>query len=292
MAGIAGLVRAFAVMSTLVTAQGASLLLAAQTISAADVQRQEEAVARKLLTHEQLSPADVSRVLSASHWAMHNRTFNVRFLKAAGSNEGGTLEFQMGRHGRPRFQRAKHDYWQEELFYDYTGQRPYSCSGIPLTGELFILYEMHRPSLNPVDRAVLPDDGFVSDGSGGQIKVVADVRDSQSPFEDVFELYTDERRLSVGPRAEIDGHIARALVTHHEQRPVDRTSNSVPYPPELQDWIWIDVDSLFLVRWDIRRAGVSTDYGIVLIEEPNTELRPPTLRRGLVVPTCVEWTRQ
>ena len=78
--------------------------------------------------------------------------------------------------------------------------------------------------------------------------------------------------------------------THAEWRVMDGDGNPRPVPPDLED-LWIDVESLVFVRWEIRRAGVSADYGAVFVEQPNTQLRPPAIPKGLTLPNCVEWTK-
>ncbi|HET9833032.1 MAG TPA: hypothetical protein VFP91_15020 [Vicinamibacterales bacterium] len=114
---------------------------------------------------------------------------------------------------------------------------------------------------------------------------MAGVRTYRDFLSEVFEMYTNERPLTVGHWQVIDGHVARPLMTHHEIRPGDYSAT--PIPPSQQDWLWIDVDSLYIVRWEIRDAGVSREYGYVFTHDPRLEVRPPKLPPGVVVPTCI-----
>jgi hypothetical protein len=82
----------------------------------------------------------------------------------------------------------------------------------------------------------------------------------------------------------IDGHVARPLMAHHELRPGDH----YPIVKEEQDWLWIDVESLVFVRWKIRNGGVPLEYGYVFTLDPNLDMRPPQLPKGLSIPTCVQ----
>jgi hypothetical protein len=256
-------------------------------LAVAQEPRSDPSHVQHLLTSDTaLVAADVARVLDASHAAMARQAFHVTLLPNAGGADI-TYDIQMGPAGQLRYLRE--DDPLGSAFDDFTGQPAHSCSGAVLDGELVVEFAMVHDGVNPVDIPEGARDGFVDDGLGGRIKVEAHVRDSRDLFAKVFEMYGNERPLTVGPRAMIDGHLARALVTHHEPRPAELAVSSVPirFPPELQDWLWIDVESLFIVRWEIRNAGASDDYGYVFTHRPGLDLHPPVNKR-LTVPTCVE----
>jgi hypothetical protein len=233
---------------------------------------------------EPLNDAQIARLLEASYGEVNQQTFRATVLNPPGSDAG--YEFQMGPAGLPRYMHAMGSW--SEAFVDYTGRAAYSCTGVSLGGEYVLAYATAREGLNPADTPGDAREGWLYDGAGGKIKVQARVRDSRDLLSEVFEMYRNERPLTVGRRAMVDGHIARPLMTHHELRPADPLSNPVPYPADLQDHLWLDVDSLFLVRWDIRRAGVSNNNGYVFTHTPGVALHPPSLPKGAKIPSCVE----
>jgi hypothetical protein len=76
-----------------------------------------------------------------------------------------------------------------------------------------------------------------------------------------------------GPFSRIDGHPARALVRHRELGPAD--PSAIPIPPESQEYLWIDLDSLFVLRWELRDSGVATGYAYTFTADPSLDMRPP-----------------
>jgi hypothetical protein len=256
--------------------------------TAADVHRQEAADARELLKRDSLSPADIARVLKASHAATRGRVF--RFTNIG--QDDGFLEVEMGADVRPRYLHGKAG--SLELFEDYTGTPARSCNGEPLPGTLVIDYAIVPDGLNPKDNAAVGDEeGFVSNGRDSRIQLRARVLNPSGELypAEVFEIYANERPIRFGPTATIDGHIARAFISGPEPRPIDREgSQGQSYPRVAEDWFWIDVQSLVLVWWEPRFAGKPMIPGSILTEEPNTHLHPPTLPNGFALPTCVKWT--
>ena len=171
--------------------------------------------------------------------------------------------------------------WSESLS-DYTGRQAQLCSGAMIADELVLDYTAIFDASRFANAPHLFND-WIDDGSGAKLKAGARTRHSHELLGDVFDMFAAERGIAVGRTAIIDGHASRAFVKHSELRPGDYSAD--PIPPEVQDWLWIDVESLFLVRWEIRNAGVSTDYGYVFTHDPALDVRPPD---GIDVSTCIQ----
>lgn len=267
-----------------------SALTAVHLIERARFSRERDAGQEVFESNQRLSEAQLTELLKTSHNLANDEAFRIVILpKTAGSD--ATYELQMGPAGLPRY---LHELGPGlSAFDDFTGGPARSCDGTPLTGELVVEYATLREErgLNPIDvvTRVDPLDGWVNDGAGGKIKVSAHVRDSRDLLMEVFETYRQERPLTVGERADIDGHAARPLITHHALRPGD--SSSTPLPSDLQDSLWLDVNSLRPVRWEIRRASLPVNQGYVFVYTPGVRLSPPRLPKELLVPTCVERPR-
>jgi hypothetical protein len=239
-----------------------------------------------------LSAPDVARVLEAAHAAMAGKTFRV----TPAANVGGpTHEVQMGPVGWPRYVRSTSTALainSSVSFVEYTGRRARSCSGDQLAEELVLGYSMVRDDRlrifgNPPYSASDWRNEWTDDGLGGKVKAGAYAKSTHEMLSNVFDMFTTARAMSAGPFAQVEGHSARALVKPHELRPGDYSAT--PIPPESQEYIWLDVDSLLVVRWEMMYAGVSTGYAYTFTADPTLDMRPPAALR--LIDDCVREPR-
>jgi hypothetical protein len=166
----------------------------------------------------------------------------------------------------------------------YTGQQARSCSGEPITGELVLSYSA-IPALKAAFSRPTPAElwkDWVDDGRGGKIRADARERSPRELLGEVFDMLETGRSVLSGRLMSIDGRTAREFVKPHELRPGDYSAD--PIPPEMREALWIDVESLQVVRWNITRSGVPVNYGYVFVNDPTLDMRPP---HDLKAPDCV-----
>ena len=234
----------------------------------------------------EISGEEIVRLLQASRAAVNHHSFHVVPMPKVGSSDI-TLDVQMGPAGWPRYLHEADI--GGSSFLDFTGKRAKSCAGAILEGEFVVDYiTENEVGLNPVDVQTSTPDQSVRGAAGSRVTIQAHVRDSYELLAQVFEMYAGDSTLIDGRRAVVAGHDARALITRHKLRPTEHLPGGLPYPPEIQDWLWIDTDSLFFVQWEVRNAGTPTDYGYVFREDTVLDLRPPKFPDGVTIPTCVK----
>jgi hypothetical protein len=242
---------------------------------------------------KELNEAQLTQLLEASRRVADGQTFKVLLLltamDVAALARGDQVvshryDIQMGPSGRPRYLDEK---TARVGFEEFTGQRARRCTGELLSEELVVDYTTDDEGLNPVDVPKDKRDGGFDDGAGGRIKVVVHERDANDLLAEVFETYAGERRLTIGPRATVDGHVARPLIARNKARPSD-LQNPPPPARELEDWLWVDVESLFIVRWEVRASGVAFGYGYDFIHAPGLTLHPPAVPKGVKIPICIQ----
>jgi hypothetical protein len=211
--------------------------------------------------------ADAVRLLLRSQAAVIHHTFHVTRIDAD-VNAPTWIDVQMGPLGRPRFLALYDHPGVLGAFNDFTGQLAQSCGGHQLPTELVVHY---------------------GDGVGGLMNVEARERDADDVLAEVFEMYGGERPMTLGPRAKIDGHDARALVA------AARATWNAPAPvsasERLEAWLWIDLDSFYPVRFQEHKVGRASRVGYRFSHAPNLDLAPPSLPEGLSLPNCVKDSR-
>ncbi len=237
---------------------------------------------RALLKSERPLPVtDVLPIQKAAQAALTDQMFHVTLLPNAGG-PNLTYDVQMGASGYPRYMRTMNRW--TIAFDHFTGQRARSCAGVERSDELVLGYlraSVENVMLVDASNPIWKD--WIDDGLGARLKAVARTRQPRMELLDtVFEMLTDADGISIGPSSMLDGRAARPLIKQHELRPGDYSRD--PIPPELQDWLWIDEESLFISRWEARNAGVSTNYGYVFTHDPTLDMTPP---HSLKAPTCV-----
>ena len=244
--------------------------------------RGQTASIRALLKNERPLPVtDVLPIQKAARAALTDQTFHVTLLPNAGG-PNLTYDVQMGASGYPRYIRTTNRW--TIAFEHFTGQRARSCAGVERSEELVLSYlrasvdqVMLLGAANPIWK------DWIDDGLGDRLNASARTRRPRMELLDrVFEMLTDADGISIGTSSMLDGRAARPLIKHDELRPGDYSRD--PIPPEVQDWLWIDEESLFIRRWEVRNAGVSTNYGYVFTHDPTLDMTPP---HSLKAPTCV-----
>lgn len=210
---------------------------------------------------------DAVRLLERSQAAVTRHTFHVTRIDAD-VNAPTWIDVQMGPLGRPRFLALYDHPGVLAAFNDFTGQLAQSCGGHQLPTELVVHYV---------------------DGVGGLMNVEARERDADDVLAEVFEMYGGERPMTLGPRAKTDGHDARALVA--AARATWNTPAPVPASERLEDWLWIDLETFYPVRFQEHKFGTASRVGYRFSHAPGLDLMPPRLPRGLSLPTCVQSSR-
>lgn len=200
-----------------------------------------------------LSPAAVAQVMDAILAAMAGQTFKVTPLPVGPALE---WEIQMDSRGGPRYLRTARGNGQVS-FADYTGRPAKTCSGQPIAEELVITY------------ARMP---------GVPWDVKGRARTDDEPLSDYFALFRFQ--LESRTVAQIDGREARAFVAPWRVRPGDAPE----LVAQVKQTLWIDVESLLPLRWEMTREGTPTGYGLIFTHRPSLRLRPP---EGVAAPECV-----
>src|SRR5215472_15663457 len=156
---------------------------------------------------------DAVRLLQRSQAAVIHHTFHVTRIDAD-VNAPTWIDFQMGPLGRPRFLALYDRPDVLSAFNDFTGQLAQSCRGHQLPTELVLHYGLAHDEflLKSVAQNHEQWNHWFDDGAGGVMKVEARERDADDVLAEVFEVYGGERPMTLGPRAKIDGHVARALI--------------------------------------------------------------------------------
>jgi hypothetical protein len=198
-----------------------------------------------------LTQVEVRSLVEASKAAMAGKTFRLAGLPNSG---GPRMEALMDDQGRPRYLRVFVDK-DRIVFEDYTGLPAISCDGKPLDDELVRNYRLE---------------------ADGHWSVEASPRSAHHTMPRYFDVLASNPES--GPLETIDGRLARALVAPQ------RMGESFPSAVQIQQFLWLDVETLLPVRWELRRNGASFDYGLTFDNDPSLHLAPPDSRW---VPTCV-----
>lgn len=201
-----------------------------------------------------LTPDEIARVVSAARAAWSGRHFRVLGLAHTGGPE---MEMLMAEDGRPRYVFQKKD--ELLLLENYTRRAARSCDGRPLSGELVIEYS--------------------STNFGREWRADAYNLEAPDAF-DPFYIMLDE--MTSGPLETIDGHLARAFIG-----PGLQSSLPKPVAANQNQRLWIDVDTLLLVRWEITQEGTPLGYGYSFRYDPQVRIGPPA---GVAAPECVKTT--
>lgn len=213
-----------------------------------------EASAQELLrSSRELTAGEVARVRDAAVAVWNGKTFRVSGLQNTGGPE---FQILMGAHGRPRY--ARHELDDMVDFEDYTRRPAVSCDGGKRLGEELV-----------IEYAIL-DRGA---------PWIAKARGSSTPsFPEYYEML--EGRLEGAPIQEIGGRNARALVG--PGRLFSYSTRTVP--ADEKQYLWLDVETLLPLRWEIMNGGVPTQWGLSFAYDRSLQLKPPL---GIRAPTCV-----
>ena len=208
-----------------------------------------------LMKTADLSVSELARVQEAFESAVDGRTFRVAGLPGYGDP---SLDVLMDKHGL-KYVRSRYGP-DIEAFDDYTGVQAVGCDGSSLDGELVIKYGRSSDHL--------------------QWMTLARTRTNREPLEDYSDVF------NLGPRSgrleNMGGRQARAIVAHWT--PTFETTAGATEMPAVDQVLWIDVDSLLPIRWELAHDGVAFNCGFLLIQDPSLVLHPP---EGVPKPTCV-----
>jgi hypothetical protein len=238
--------------------------------------------ARSMLEIERpLTDAEIARIFETSRDAMSGKTFRVILeVGPAATSEHATYGVQMGPGGWPQFQRSLDDpaaLWSHDIFEEYTGRPAQTCDGRELSVELVRGYAyVPYATVSSVSSSQFSPpgiwDGWTDDGLGGKYNFSARVRTPNEVLGRIFDPFSVLRKMKAGGLASIEGHRVRAFIKSNELRPGDYSA--VPIPPERQEYLWIDVDTLYLFRWEITESAISTGYGVTLVADSSLDMRP------------------
>lgn len=190
--------------------------------------------------------------------------------------------FEMGPFGQPRYRFEDHGD-RGYSFVDYTGKLARLCSGQAVPGEFLVEYESSVPFENPADTPHLWDGWTFHRGS--EYTIQAHVRTFDEILAQIFDPFNSHLPMDVGANGTINGHSARALIKRHVRTQGEPAELDVM---QVQDWWWIDLASLYIVRWELRTPNQPNPDPYDFTHEPTLKLRPPDLPVTLAVPICVK----
>jgi hypothetical protein len=221
-----------------------------------------------------LTAAEVAHVLAAARDAIAGRTFRLSYQPT-----GPGPEILMATNGRPRLVRTVSGYtsWSgansngtvttNREYHpnvtevtEFTGQRARKCDGSPADGELVIEY--------------------VNDNDRGWI-AKARTRTRSELGTPIFDMLTSAIAVESGGSHKIGDRGARAFVA--PWKPPAGAQPGGPLPQNLTQALWIDVETLLPLRWEIS-APTAPGYGMSFTYE-RLDIRPPD---GVVPPGCIE----
>jgi hypothetical protein len=224
-----------------------------------------------------LESAEVEAVLAASREAIADKTLTLSY---PGRQDG--LQMLMRRDGWPRIVRAEFELeggtidgtpagavvserWRDRFvaIVEYTGTAARRCDGATLPGELVITYE-HRQST----------DVWTTDaGTHGR-------RAGVPIANPIFDVLSGKVPAVSGKKTVIDGRVVREFTA-----PFSAPSNTYGLgdpPAQATQTLWIEVDSLLPVRWDVTAESRITDTRV--LNYSAFELRQPV---GVEPPQCI-----
>ena len=224
-----------------------------------------------------LQPAEINAVLGASRAAIANKTFTLSYL---GREDG--LEILMRTDGWPRIVRGEGDLeggivagtaggavtvtrWRDHFIdiVEYTGAAARGCDGATVPGELVITYE-HRRSTNTWTAHA---------GTKGE-------RAGVPVFNPVFDVLTGRAPAVSEETTVIEGRTERGFTAPFSAPP--NTYGLTDPTLQANQTLWIDVDSLLPVRWEVTAGGKVTDTRVLSYKPLG--LRPPD---GVEPPRCI-----
>ena len=164
------------------------------------------------------------------------------------------MELVADAQGRSRYLRVLD---KRMVVEDYTGRPAMSCDGKAINDELVVTY------------------GLESDG---RWRTEANGRSEHHTMPAYFEILN--ANPTGGPLTpDRRAHGPRALVAPF-------SSDSIRPGAHINQPIWLDVETLLPVRWELGRAepGAPIDWGLSFVYDPDLKVAPP---EGVKAPTCI-----
>jgi hypothetical protein len=218
-----------------------------------------------------LTAAEIAQVLAAARTAVNGRTLRLSYQPG-----GPGTELLMADDGRPRLVQAVSG-------YTWTASNGASGAATEHHATVTEVTEFTRRPAKRCDGA--PDDGELvieyrsEDDKGWTAKAR-----TRTPIEfatPVFDMLTGGAALASGERKPLGGRVARAF-TAPWQLPQGATPGG-PLPPDIHQTLWIDVESLLPLRWELSAATMPA-YGLWFTYE-TVQIRAP---EGVPAPGCVQ----
>jgi hypothetical protein len=220
-----------------------------------------------------LTQAEVAQVLGAARNAIAGRTFRLSYQPG-----GPGPEVLMGSTGRPRFVRSVSGYtsWSGASgngttttareyhanvrdVTDFTGRPARRCDGAAADGELVIEYRNEN------------EQGWTAQ---------ARMRTSMEFGASVWDMLAGVVAVEDGAMKTIADRQARSVVA--PWKPPAGSQPGGPLVPNLTQSLWIDVETLLPVRWEVN-APTAPGYGVSFTYEA-LDIRAPD---GVAVPECI-----
>jgi hypothetical protein len=248
-----------------------ALMIAVAAQSFALAPRQIATLARPLQLVE------IDAVLGASREAIANKTFTLSYV---GRDDG--LQILMREDGWPRIVRGEGGLeggivggtaaggvtstgWRDYFVHlvEYTGAVARRCGGATVPGELVITYQ-HRRSTNTWSAHA------GTRGQGGGVPV----------FDPVFGILSGKVAVVSETTAVTDGRTVRGFTAPFAAAPNTYGLDGAPAQPT--QTLWIDVDSMLPLRWEVTDRSKITDTQV--LDYKPLDLGRPT---GVEPPQCI-----
>lgn len=145
------------------------------------------------------------------------------------------------------------------VFEEHTSRPAVTCDGEPLDSRLYIEYGLNEH---------------------GKWDVTAYPERDWHSMPKYYDIFTKE--LTVGEFKEINEHQTRALIgpmDDHDAEPGHQAA-------DVQQAIWLDLNTLLPVRWEMVVNQRATDYAVTFWYDSTLVLRPPPVKRK---PVCVDY---
>jgi hypothetical protein len=222
-----------------------------------------------------LQPAEIAIVLSGTREASAGKTFTLSFpdrvegpqILMHGDGRPARMRTVYGISGGSVGGNGTHTEWHDDFIdlVDYTATAAKRCDGSPVTGELVITYQ-HRAST----------DAWTARAATTAVDLNGLPSQIGAP---IFNILSGTTPVSSDVVRETDGHLARALTAPFSPPGNYGSGDSAAKPTES---LWIDVDSLLPVKWEVMLEG-RVGYELVFTYAP-LDLRPP---EGVEAPRCI-----
>jgi hypothetical protein len=229
--------------------------------------------ASALMSAGQTTQLEIAQVLTAARAAIAGRTFRLSYQPG-----GPGPEVLMAADGRPRFIQTVSGYtsWSAvtgnsaptttreyranvQEVTEFTRQAARRCDGSPITGELVIEYRNENAQ------------GWTAKARTRTVMEVA------AP---VFDMLTGTTAVKHDGIKTIGDRSARALIA--PWAPPAGAQAGGPLPPNLTQTLWIDVETLLPLRWEVG-APTTPGYGVSFTYE-TLDIRAPD---GVAAPQCI-----